>query len=197
MPRISAARAQSRRQQIIDAALTCFARRGFHKTTMQDVVRQAGLSPGSIYCHFASKHDIIVAVVEERHKRESALIERAFEKQSFAEAVDRLAADFIAALHAPEEQAWRRLTVQLWAESLHDRRLAAVVRDGVERPAAILSRLVKRAKASGELPKFLDADAIATIFIAVFQGLVLQLTWNRNVDLQPLVGTLKGLLVPE
>lgn len=197
MPRISAARAQSRRQQIIDAALTCFARRGFHKTTMQDVVRQAGLSPGSIYCHFASKHDIIVAVVEERHKRESALIERALEKQSFAEAVDRLAADFIAALHAPEEQAWRRLTVQLWAESLHDRRLAAVVRDGVERPAAILSRLVKRAKASGELPKFLDADAIATIFIAVFQGLVLQLTWNRNVDLQPLVGTLKGLLVPE
>jgi TetR/AcrR family transcriptional regulator, transcriptional repressor of aconitase len=197
MPRISAARAQSRRQQIIDAALTCFARRGFHKTTMQDVVRQSGLSPGSIYCHFRSKHDIIVAVVEERHKRESALIERALEKQSFAEAVDRLAADFIAALHAPEEQAWRRLTVQLWAESLHDRRLAAAVRDGVERPAAILARLVKRAKTNGELPKFLDADAIATIFIAVFQGLVLQLTWNRNVDLQPLVGTLKGLLVPE
>jgi TetR/AcrR family transcriptional regulator, transcriptional repressor of aconitase len=197
MPRISAARARALRHQIIEAALTCFARRGFHKTTMLDVVKQSGLSPGSIYCHFASKQEIIVAVVDERHKRERALLERALEKQDFAGAVDQLAADFIAALHAPEEQAWRRLTVQLWAESLHNRRLAAAVRDGVERPAAILARLVKRAKAKGELPESLEPDAVARIFIGLFQGLVLQLTWNRNVALQPYVSTLKALLVPE
>ena len=178
------------------AALTCFARRGFHKTTMQDVVKQSGLSPGSIYCHFASKQDIIVAVVDERHKRERALLQRAFERQSFAEAVDQLAADFIAALRAPEEQAWRRLTVQLWAESLHDRRLAAAARGGVERPRAILARMAKRAKAKGELPRSLDPDAVARVFIAVFQGLVLQLTWNRNVALPPYVSVLKTLLAP-
>src|SRR5215471_6708681 len=107
-------------------------RRGFQKTTMQDVVAQSGLSPGSIYCHFAGKQDIIVAVVEERHRRERALLQRAFEKQAFAEAIDQLAADFVAALRAPEERAWRRLTVQLRAESLHNPRLAVTVRDGVE-----------------------------------------------------------------
>jgi AcrR family transcriptional regulator len=37
-------------------------------------VEQSGLSPGSIYCHFAGKQDIIVAVVEERHRRERALL---------------------------------------------------------------------------------------------------------------------------
>jgi AcrR family transcriptional regulator len=74
MPRITRARADARRHQIIEAALTCFARKGFHKTTMQDVVEQSGLSPGSIYCHFAGKQDIIVAVVEERHRRERALL---------------------------------------------------------------------------------------------------------------------------
>jgi AcrR family transcriptional regulator len=96
---------------------------------MQDVVEQSGLSPGSIYCHFAGKRDIIVAVVEERHRRERALLQRAFETQGFAEAVDQLTGDFIAALRAPEERAWRRLNVQLWAESLHDQRLAVAVRD--------------------------------------------------------------------
>ena len=196
MPRITRARADARRRQIIEAALTCFARKGFHKTTMQDVVEQSGLSPGSIYCHFAGKHDIIVAVVEERHRRERALLQRAFEKQSFAETVDQLAIDFIAALDTPEERAWRRLTVQLWAESLHDRRLAVAVRDGVERPKAILARMVQRAKARGELPRAFDAQATARLLIAFFQGLVLQLTWDGDVDTQAYVIALKRLIAP-
>ena len=197
MPRITRARADARRRQIIEAALTCFARKGFHKTTMQDVVEQSGLSPGSIYCHFASKQDIIVAVVEERHRRERALLQRAFEKQSFAETIDQLATDFIAPLHTPEERAWRRLTVQLWAESLHDRRLAVAVRDGVESPKAMLARTVQRAKARGELPRLLDAHATARLLIAFFQGLVLQLTWDANVDTQTCVITLKELIAPK
>jgi TetR/AcrR family transcriptional regulator, transcriptional repressor of aconitase len=194
MPRITRARADARRRQIIEAALTCFARRGFHKTTMQDVVKQSGLSPGSIYCHFVGKQDIIVAVVEERHRRERALLQRAFEKQSFAEAVDQLAVDFIAALRAPEERAWRRLTVQLWAESLHNSRLAVAVRDGVESPKRILARMVQRAQAQGELPRTLDAEAMARLLIAFFQGLVLQLTWDGNVDVQPCLTALKAFL---
>src|SRR5262249_7186804 len=134
MPKITRARADARRRQILDAALACFARRGFHKTTMQDVVQHSGLSPGSIYCHFSRKQDIIVAVVGAPNRREGALLQRALERQSFAEAVDQLATDFIALLRAPEERAWRRLAVQIWAESLHDRRLAGAVRDGVEVP---------------------------------------------------------------
>ena len=104
LPRITCARADARRRQIVEAALICFARRGFHKTTMQDVVKQSGLSPGSIYCHFAGKKDIIVAVVEERHRRERALLQRALEKQSFAEAVDHAA---VAAAGAAKRRANR------------------------------------------------------------------------------------------
>jgi AcrR family transcriptional regulator len=197
MPRITRARADARHRQILEAALACFAQRGFHKTTMQDVVEQSGLSAGSIYCHFAGKRDIIVAVVEERHRRERALLQRAFDKESFAAAVDQLAADFVAALRAPEERAWRRLTVQLWAESLHDRRLAVAVRDGVDRPKTMLARMVQRAKARGELPRTLDADAMARLLIAFFQGMVLQLTWDASVDTQLCLAALKALVAPD
>src|SRR5215468_11850482 len=194
MPRIGSVRSEARRRQIIEAALTCFARRGFHKTTMQEVVEQSGLSPGSIYCHFSGKQDIIVAVVEERHRRERALLQRALEKQSFAEAVDQLAADFITVLSTPDERAWRRLAVQIWAESLHNRRLAVTVKEGVEVPKAILARMVQRAKAQGELPRALDADAMARLLIAFFQGLVLQLTWDGSVDTQSCLAALKALI---
>jgi TetR/AcrR family transcriptional regulator, transcriptional repressor of aconitase len=196
MPRLTRARADARRRQIVEAALTCFARKGFHKTTMQDVVDRAGLSPGSIYSHFAGKRDIIVAVVEERHRNERDLLRRALEKESLAEALDQLAADFVAALRSPEERAWRRLTVQLWAESLHDRRLAVAVRDGVAGPKAILARIVERAKVRGELPRILDAQATARLLIAIFQGLVLQFSWDGKLDLETCVTALKALIAP-
>jgi AcrR family transcriptional regulator len=50
--RITAARASAQRERILDAALTCFAREGFHAATMQDIVAESGLSPGAIYGYF-------------------------------------------------------------------------------------------------------------------------------------------------
>jgi len=184
MPRITAARAAARRLQIMEAALVCFARRGFHKTTMHDVVKQSGLSPGAIYCHFAGKHDIIVAVVEERHRREHALLRRAASHDSLAAAVEQLVVDFIAVLGSAKERAWRRLTIQLWAESLHDRRLAAAVHRGVDAPRAMLAAMVRNARRRGELPKALDPDATARLIIAFFQGLVLQQAWDARLDVE-------------
>jgi TetR/AcrR family transcriptional regulator, transcriptional repressor of aconitase len=196
MPRITRARAQMRRRQIIDAALTCFARHGFHKTTMQHIVKQSALSPGAIYCHFASKHDIIVAVVEERHRRESELLRRASSNESFASAIDEFTRDFIAVLGNAEERAWRRLTIQLWAESLHDRRLAVAVREGVDEPRALLANMIRRAKSRGQLSVDVSENAMARLLIAFFQGLVLQQAWDANIDTVACAHALAMLIAP-
>jgi AcrR family transcriptional regulator len=44
---------------------------------MQDIVKRSALEPRAIYCRFASKHDIIVVVVDERHRRKTELLRRA------------------------------------------------------------------------------------------------------------------------
>ena len=55
MPRVSAAREQEVRDRIVRAALAVFAEHGFHRATMQDVVRASGLSVGAIYTYFKRK----------------------------------------------------------------------------------------------------------------------------------------------
>jgi AcrR family transcriptional regulator len=147
-----------------------------------DIVKQSALSLGAIYCHFAGKHDIIVAVVEQRHRRETELLRRASEKESFASAIDDLVKNFVAVLDTAEERAWRRLTIQLWAESLHDRRLAVAVRQGVDAPRAILAGMIRQARTRGELPDGPNDDAMARLLIAAFQGLVLQQARDAGVD---------------
>ena len=42
----------------------CFARSGFHRTTMQDICKEALISPGALYVYFSSKEDLIAGITE-------------------------------------------------------------------------------------------------------------------------------------
>ena len=54
------------RQQILDASLRLFSERGFARTTVRDIARQAGITDAAIYYHFDSKRELLEALVEER-----------------------------------------------------------------------------------------------------------------------------------
>ncbi len=56
----------SPRQRILDATLTLMAQRGVAGTSMRDLAAAAGLNVASLYHYFPSKHDLLLAVLEER-----------------------------------------------------------------------------------------------------------------------------------
>jgi hypothetical protein len=60
--RIAEAARAARRDQIITAGLACFARSGYHATTMADVAAQAGVSKGTPYLYFDSKQALFLAL---------------------------------------------------------------------------------------------------------------------------------------
>src|SRR5262245_58794364 len=81
---------QDRRQQILNAALICFAKRGFHQTSMHDVSAEAGISVGLIYRYFENKEAVISAMAD-RHKAEiHDVLERARQAPSLLESLEIL-----------------------------------------------------------------------------------------------------------
>ncbi len=54
--------ADSRLPQILDAAARLFCEQGYQGTTIRDIARAVGILPGSLYAHFATKDDLLVAV---------------------------------------------------------------------------------------------------------------------------------------
>src|ERR1700678_1007758 len=73
MARTTDAQKETRRQQILDAALRCFSRDGFHNTTTADIARESGVSHGALYLYFATKDEVILALADDRHQGEALL----------------------------------------------------------------------------------------------------------------------------
>src|SRR5919199_6896549 len=79
-----------RKTQILDAAILCFARRGFHLTSMHDISAEARISVGLIYRYFENKEAVIAAMAD-RHKGEiSEMLERARQAPTLLESLEIL-----------------------------------------------------------------------------------------------------------
>ena len=59
---------QSRRLEIVNAALKVFCKKGYDGTTINDIVKKAKCSQGLFYHYFNSKKEIFTAVMENRGK---------------------------------------------------------------------------------------------------------------------------------
>src|SRR5437660_5351731 len=79
-----------RRSQILDAALVCFARRGFHQTSMHDISAEAGISVGLIYRYFDNKEAVIAAMVDEHMIHIRELLEQARQAPTLLESLDTI-----------------------------------------------------------------------------------------------------------
>src|SRR5512135_3056755 len=98
MPKVTEEHSLARRQQIIDAAYRCFARRGFHQTTMREIYEEAKLSPGAVYHYFASKEEIIAGSFAFDYERSLDLFQAAKESEDPLAALQELFGFFFAEL---------------------------------------------------------------------------------------------------
>jgi AcrR family transcriptional regulator len=196
MPKLTPARAKAQRERILDAALGCFARQGFQAATMQDIVGASGLSPGAIYGYFAGKTEMVMAIASERHQMERRRMEYALASSSLEASLQRLLEGFVLELRDPKEKLWRRLAVQLWAESLSNPTLKREALFGVKQAIQALSRLIRKAQKEGRWPRNLNPASAARVMIAILQGISLQLAWDDKIDIASFAVALQIMIEP-
>jgi AcrR family transcriptional regulator len=118
MPKISAQYRDERRAHILAAARHCFVRDGFHQTSMQDLVREAGMSSGAVYRYFASKDAMIVAIAEENLDQIVAIVQESVQHGADLGAALATALEFVSARHA--EDGFAAIALVVWSEALRD-----------------------------------------------------------------------------
>jgi len=194
MPKITDAQKESRRQQILDAALRCFSRDGFHGTTTADIVRESGVSQGTLYLYFATKEDIVVALADDRHQGEAFLSALAQSEPDPVQGLMLMIELYGKSLPDQQRLDQRRVGIQGWAEALRNPRIHASVVEGLSPVREALARLIEKGQQTGQIRADAHPDALARILIAVFQGLVLQTTWGEPVDLAAIGQVMRAML---
>lgn len=173
MPRVSEAHLAARRQQILDAARTCFLRNGFHMTSMQDVIAEAGLSVGAVYRYFKSKNDIVEAIAEQYATLVSDMLAALIvdPERSLVDVMQG-AIGVIEANIGPDGP--MRLAVQVWAEALRDDRVGAIAEHVYSRLRGNFVTVARRAVETGELPADTDPEATGAALFSLVIGYGLQ-----------------------
>ncbi len=193
MPKVTEAHLEARRQQVLDAAVECFAANGFHQTTMQDICAKAEMSAGALYRYFGSKEEIVEAIGDQCLQRSLAHFEAVKTKNgSIRELVDDLVDAFFLPLGDPQAREDNCLSVQLWSEALRNPKVMAHYRDQLHHIGGQLLRIVEQAQRQGEMNPRLSPNAIVQVLMAMFHGLVLQKSIAPDLDVKAYVTVVKA-----
>jgi AcrR family transcriptional regulator len=178
MPKIADGVRAARRDQIITAAVACFARTGYHATTMADVAEQAGVSKGTPYLYFESKQALFIVLHEQwdcglagRVNAEVAALPEAGRRspRRILRAVAAAVAGHV--LAAPETC---RVLMEARALAAYEPAIAAAVRAADARTHEQLENLIAAGIAAGEWPAGTDPALAARLFTAGLYGLMAQ-----------------------
>jgi len=173
------------------AAARLFAEQGFKATSIEQIARAAGISRGSIYWHFGSKAQLLLAVADEAFQ---TWVEQWQDlDDTLQTGLDKMVKTTLARVRRPEA----RLLPMLLFEALSRPKSALRSRyaDRYETARQRLRSLLVRAQRRGELHDGVEPSLAATVIWASIVGLSLQ--WRLDpdhVDLQGAYSALPGLV---
>jgi AcrR family transcriptional regulator len=179
--KLDPAKHAAKRQQILEAAISCFARSGFHQTTTAQICAAVGMSSGNLFHYFDSKEAIIETIVAEERRETAAY----FMKLGTAD--DQLGAvlGFVdASLELATDATYARLALEIASEAIRNPAIHAIVCTADLEVRAGLSDLLRKAIERGQIDANLDAQRAATWIAALIDGVFSRLAIDP--DFRPL-----------
>ncbi len=196
MPRLRPDTQRARREHILDAALICFARGGFHATTMQAICHEAGVSPGALYVYFDSKEALIAGLCER-------------DRAEFAERFATLATapDFLEALASIGEHYFveetadkQRFVVEMGVESTRNPRIAEIFMSVDKFCNDSFEALFRRLQDEGRIAPRVAIPTLISIFNVFGDGMywrrAIHPTADMSAVLPVIIELIGGLLNP-
>ncbi len=182
-PKVSEKHLEDRRQQILDAAVTSFSRKGFHQATIEDIRLEAGLSRGAVYHYFKSKEDIIDGLRQRSADETGSIFADVAEIEDPMENLVGLVDSTLDRIISPASLDANRLALFLWAESLVNLRIMDGQLSSVGSYRHMVEESVRGAQTRGYIKSDLEPSATALVITAALFGLQQQLSWEPGLDI--------------
>ncbi len=163
---------QARRRQIVDTAIRTIAARGFSKSSLAEIAREAGISKGVISYHFAGKSELVEAILARLLHEPAEFIKARVE--AHGKFADKLRAYIRANFeHMKANRNHYVVLVDLWDGRSGSQGNNPFNAGAYEPSRHYLAHLIEGGSASGELRQ-VPAKTMASVIQAAIDGMMLQ-----------------------
>ena len=181
----------STRDRILDAALSVFAGKGYHRATVDDIVRGSATSKGAVYHHFSNKEAVFVALVDDFTERLAAAVATAIATRQGALA--KVEGALTAALATFRDN--ERLARLILLEAVSLGGLWETKRAEVHgRFAALIQGYLDEAAAEGSIPP-LDTRVATLAWLGAINEVVIDWLHRGGQDLDTAIPALTRILL--
>lgn len=170
MPKVDQQHLDARRHEILEAATTCFARSGIAATTIQDICRESGLSPGAIYRYFKGKDDILEAVFASHRAEQGERYDAIRRSPDPLVTLRAMASGMFQLLEDPSLARDQRLSQLIHAEAIRDPAIAADYARLHRQVAEQIGGVLEEARQQGRIRADADPEYVAWTMNALYQG---------------------------
>lgn len=178
MPKLSDSQQELRRTRILDAAEHCFARSGFHRTTMQEICKEAGVSAGALYLYFASKEALMEGISTRSREEVLENFARLDEPRDFVAALAQLMEDCILQKPAYKSVLW----LEISAEATRNAAIRSTHGNCERQINGALINLLEKAQKSGRIDPVLPIPDIVETMSVIADGLFLRRAVNPEFN---------------
>lgn len=180
---------QDNRERLIAAGYELLSSQGIEATTVKEIARLADVSPGLFHYYFASKDELLLAVIYEEGARFGQQLMQEVRKRAADRPFSEVAMLAVAAA-SRDHPTWYRLRYELYALGLRDPAFLPAVGNMLEKGRKMIAQVIR--EETGMDTK--QADVIAAIFHACTDGLALQQLAQPDLDLTASYQLVQSLL---
>jgi TetR/AcrR family acrAB operon transcriptional repressor len=170
--------AEKTRQDLLDAALALFSRKGYESTRLEDIAQSAGVTRGAIYHHFGGKEELFIALLDDASAISNKAIQQAIvEGGSLIEILSRI---LVYTFNLIEDDTRFRQVMALTLAATNVDELARRKYSEAKELVGSIGEALARGIESGELRPDLDPNNAARALLAYQNGLALLWFYNRD-----------------
>jgi AcrR family transcriptional regulator len=183
------------RARLLEAAGRCFAESGYEGTSLERIALAAGFSKGAVYSNFANKEELFFDLMAERIEERASSIASSLSAagegspRELAEAAGRKFEALVAA-----DPAWQELFLEFWLHCVRNEALRARFAERRREMRRSLGALASEEARKSGCSLALGPEEAATVFLALSNGLGIEGLIDPELDLEPLMGRMLGLL---
>lgn len=182
---------QKRKLQIVEAAIKCFVKKGFHQTTMREICAEAGMSPGSVYRFLSSKEEIIQAAADHDNQW---LVDQMIKIGCTKNVKQQLLMVMMQFIRQSNGEGESKLLADIFAEAARNMKINKIVRRDDQVMLDAFTSLFAKLLEEGKIKSNFLAKELAELMVVFLNGYAGRIILQKRLNFKRISSLLQKLL---